>query len=175
VQATLLTDGRVRLVLPAPDFALINLALWTTGAALAWDERWFCELTGLSPAHVQSLSDEIKAVRYTLEGSPRWLDPKTGELVPPLEPHKTGTAWDHLPKIEAENLPDGLVAVILSQEKLAVFPELLEASLVYIAPRRTEEEKSAFRLRFASPIEEAEALRDELRRLGRDMRHKGLS
>jgi hypothetical protein len=172
VQAKLLTNGLVKLVLPEPNLLLLNWALWTTITALDRDEKWFRELSGISPAQAWSIADELLIVRYALRGEPRWLDPKTGELAPPLEPRKTGTAWDDLPKIKAENLRDHQVAVILPQEKFAVFPELLEASLVYVAPYRTEEEKSAFRLRFATSTGEAEALRDALRRLGREMRAK---
>ncbi len=170
MDAELLDDGRVKLVLPLTNLLLINLGLWSTGAALDWDERWFRELTGLSPTQVQALNDEMTAVRYALEGSPRWLNPRTGEMVPPVEPRKTGTAWDELPKIEAKNLPNRQVAVILHQAKFDVFPELLEASLVYVAPYRSEEEKQKFHGRFASSTKEVEVLRDELRRLGRKLR-----
>ena len=79
VEAELLTDGRVKLVLPLSNLLLINLALWTTGTVLEWDEKRFRELTGLSPTKVQSLNDEMIAVRYALEGSPPWLNPRTGE------------------------------------------------------------------------------------------------
>jgi hypothetical protein len=85
---------------------------------------------------VRSLDDELKVVRYALGGSPRFVSRVTGELVPPPEPHKTGTTWDELPKMEAENLPGGQIALTLPEEKLAVFSGLLEASLVYVAPHR---------------------------------------
>lgn len=155
-----------------PDLLLIQWALWTTGTALDRYEGWFRELTGLSPARVRSLNDELKAARYALEGSSHGAELKIGELVPPSKPRETGTAWDDLPKLEAENLADSRVAVIVDEEKLAVFPELIEASLVYVAPRRTQEEEKDFRLRFATSTEEAEALRDELRRVVREVRDK---
>ena len=170
VEAELLTDGRVKLVLPLSNLLLINLALWTTGTALEWDEKRFREPTGFSPTKVQSLNDEMIAVRYALEGSTPWLNPRTGEMVPPPEPRKIGSAWDELLKLEAKHLPDRRVAVILPHAKLAVFPELLEASLVYVAPCRSEVEKQKFRGRFASSTKEVEALRGELRRLGRKLR-----
>jgi hypothetical protein len=62
MEASLAPDGRVRLVLPLSNFLLLNWALLTTGAALEWDEKWFRELTGLSPAQVRALNDELKAV-----------------------------------------------------------------------------------------------------------------
>jgi hypothetical protein len=160
------------LVLPLSNFLLLNWALLTTGAALEWDEKWFRELSGLSPAQVRALNDELKAVRYALEGSQRFISAVTRELTPPLEPSKTGTEWDALPKIEAENLPGRIVVVTLPQEKLAVFPELLEASLVYVAPYRSASEESNFRMRFQSSTEEVEELRDELRLLDRELRLK---
>ncbi len=137
---------------------------------MGWDEGWFRELNGLSPTQVRSLNDEVKDARYAVEGQPRFLDPQTGEPVPPLEPHKTGTAWDDLPKMEAYEGRDGHVDVTMAREKFAALPELLEASLTYVAPYRSEPEERKFRGRFATSTQEAEVLRDELRRLGRQMR-----
>src|SRR5688500_16025489 len=152
MEASWAPNGRVRLVLPLSNFLLLNWALWTTGAALEWDEKWFRELTGLSPAQVRALNDELKAVRFALEGSQRFISAVTGEITPPLEPSKTGiAAWDDLPKTEAENLPGlpgRIVVVTLPREKLAVFPELLEAWLVYVAPYTSASEESNFRMRF---------------------------
>ena len=50
MEASWAPNGKVRLELPLSNFLLLNWALWTTGAALEWDEKWFRELTGLSPA-----------------------------------------------------------------------------------------------------------------------------
>ena len=173
MEASLALDGRVRLVLPLSNLLFINWALWTTGTALGQDEKWFGEISGVSPAQARSLTDELRDVLYALEGSPRFISRVTGEYVPPLEPHKTGTAWDKLPNMEAENMPGRQVALTLPQEKLAVFPGLLEASLVYVAPHRSESEENDFRVRFAVSTEEAEAFADELRRLVWEMRVKG--
>jgi hypothetical protein len=71
-------------------------------------------------------------------------------VLPLPAPRKTGTAWDESLKIDAKHLPDRRVAVILPHAKLAVFPELLEASLVYVAPCRSEVEKQKFRGHLAS-------------------------
>jgi hypothetical protein len=172
MEASLAPDEQVRLVLPLSNLLFINWALWTTEIALGRDEKWFSEISGVSLAQVRSLSDELKAVRYALEWSPRFVSRVTGELVSPLEPHKTDTAWDELPKMEAETLPGRQVALTLPQEKLAVFPGLLEASLVYVAPHRSESEENDFRGRFAASTEEAEALADELRRLNWKMQVK---
>jgi hypothetical protein len=178
MEAGLAPDGRVRLVLPLSNLFFLQWALWTTITALDRYRGWFSEISGLSLAQALSLDDEMMAVRYTSEGRPRRTNPQTGEPVPPLEPRKTGTAWDELPKMEVENLEvENLlgrqVALTLAQEKLAVFPGLLEASLVYVAPHRSESEENDFRLRFAASTEEAEALADELRRLSWKMHVKG--
>jgi hypothetical protein len=173
MEASWAPNGKVRLVLPLSNFLLLNWALWTTGAALEWDEKWFRELTGLSPARVRALNDEVTIVRLVLEGSPRFISAVSGEPLPPLEPSKTGTAaWDDLPKIKAENLPGRMVALTLPLEKLAVFPELLEASLVYVAPYRSAPEERNFRMRFQASTKEFEELRDELRLLCRELRLK---
>jgi hypothetical protein len=173
MEASWAPNGKVRLVLPLSNFLLLNWALWTTGAALEWDEKWFRELTGLSPAHVRALNDELTILRFALEGSPRFISAVSGEPIPPLEPSKTGTAaWDDLPKIEAENLPGRMVALTLPLEKLAVFPELLEASLVYVAPYRSASEERNIRMRFQASTKEFEELRDEFRLLCRELRLK---
>src|SRR5919112_4058109 len=114
MEASWAPSGKVRLELPLSNFLLLNWALWTTGAALEWDEKWFRELTGLSPAQVRALNDELTIMRFALEGSPRFISAVTGEPRPPLEPSKSGTAaWDDLPDIEAENLPGRMVVVTL--------------------------------------------------------------
>ena len=172
MEASWAPNGKVSLVLPLSNFLLLNWALWTTGTALEWDEKWFRELTGLSPAQVRELNDELTIVRFALEGSPRFISAVSGEPIPPLEPSKTGTTWDDLPKIEAENLPGRMVVVTLPLEKLAVFPELFEASLVYVAPYRSAQEESNFRMRFQASTKEFEELRDEFRFLCRELRLK---
>jgi hypothetical protein len=173
MEASWAPNGKVRLELPLSNFLLLNWALWTTGAALEWDEKWFRELTGLSPAQVRALNDELTIVRLALEGSPRFISAVTGELRPPLEPSKTGTAaWDDLPDIEAENLPGRMVVVTLPLEKLAVISELFEASLVYVAPYRSAPEERNFGMRFQASTKEFEELRDEFRLLCRELRLK---
>jgi hypothetical protein len=173
MEASWAPNGKVSLVLPLSNFLLLNWALWTTGAALEWDEKWFRELTGLSPAHVRALNDELTIVRFALEGSPRFISAVSGELRPPLEPSKSGiAAWDDLPKIEAENLPGRMVALTLPLEKLAVFPELFEASLVYVAPYKSATEERNFCMRFQASTKEFEELRDEFRLLCRELRLK---
>jgi hypothetical protein len=165
MEASFAPDGRVRLVLPRLSLNFVNLALWKTAAALQRDEQWFGELSGISFDQSQSLNDEMMSVRYALEGRPRTIDPRTGEPRPPLEPRKTGTYWDELPKMEAQNLQDGRVAVTLPREKLAVFPRLLEASLVYVAPNRSKDEEERFQGNLGASTDEAQELADELRRL----------
>jgi hypothetical protein len=101
----------------------------------------------------------------------RFISAISGELRPPLGPSKSGTAaWDDLPTIEAENLPGGMVALTLPLEKLAVFPELAEASLVYVAPYRSAPEDRNFRMRFQASTKEFEELRYEFRLLARELR-----
>ena len=177
MEASWAPSGKVRLelplsnLLPLSNFLHLNWALWTTGAALEWDEKWFRELTGLSPAQVRALNDELTIVRLALEGSLRFISAVTRELRPPLEPSKTGTAaWDDLPDIEAENLPGRMVVVTLPLEKLAVFSELFEASLVYVAPYRSAPEERNFGMRFQASTKEFEELRDEFRLLCRELR-----
>jgi hypothetical protein len=48
MEARLVLDGRIKLVLPLSNLLFINWALWTTGTALDRDEKWFNEKSEIS-------------------------------------------------------------------------------------------------------------------------------
>ena len=150
------------------------------GALHEDEERWR-KLAGVTYSQAWALTDEITAVLYFVEGRPRTVDPRTGELRPPVEPRRTGTAWDDLPKVEikelldATKLSDKCVVLVLPLEKVAALADALDVSLARVAPNRSESEKNDFRLRVAPSTEKGEALRDELRRLDRETRVEGSS
>ena len=71
MEASWAPNGKVTLVLPLSNFLLLNWALWTTGAALEWDEKWFRELTGLSPARAgrKELSHAFPSLDQRIRGT----------------------------------------------------------------------------------------------------------
>ena len=179
MQAKLLKNGQARLTLSFSELAFANLAIWTTMGALDQDERRWRELAGVTYLQARALTDEITAVLRFIEGRPQTVDPQTGEVWPPSEPTRTSTAWDDLPRVEIvqvvdpledTELPNRRVALVLAREKVGVLASAFEVSLTRLAPNRAGSEEESFRLRFASSTEEAEAFRDELRQLEREMR-----
>jgi hypothetical protein len=179
MEAELLSDGRVRLTVSFSELASANLAIWTTmGALHEGEERWR-KLAGITYPQAWALTDEITGALYFVEGRPRTVDPRTGELRPPVEPRSTGTAWDDLPRVEIEELLDATklsdkrVVLVLPREKVLALADALDVSLARVAPNRSESEKESFRLRVAPSTEKAEVLRDQLRQLDRATRVKG--
>jgi hypothetical protein len=179
MEAELLPDGRARLTVSFSELSSANLAIWTTMGALHEDEgRWHAP-AGITYQQAWALTDEITAVLYFVEGRPQTVDPRTGELRPPGEPRRTGTAWDDLPRVEIEELLDATklsdkrVVLVLPSEKVVALADALDVALARVAPNRSESEKEIFRLRVAPSTEKAEVLRDQLRHLDRETRVKG--
>jgi hypothetical protein len=179
VEAELLKNSQARLTVSFSELAFANWAIWTTIDALHQDEQQWRELAGGTYLQTWSLTDEITAVLRFIEGRPRTVDPRTGEVWPPPEPTRTATAWDELPRVEIvevvdpledTELPNRRVALVLAREKVGVLAGAFEVSLARVAPNRSGSEEESFRLRFASSTEEAEAFRDELRQLEREIR-----
>jgi hypothetical protein len=75
-----------------------------------------------------------------------------------------------MPKIEAALLSDGMISYTLARGDLTIFASAIDMMLENLAPRRNESDHAEVRLVVGAEIEELEALRDELRRLGREMR-----
>jgi hypothetical protein len=50
----------------------------------------------------------------------------------------TDTAWDEMPKIDAELLPDGRIAYVLARGELSMFAGAIDEMLENLAPRRNE-------------------------------------
>ena len=184
MEAKLLKNGQARLTLSFSELAFANWAIWTTMGALDQDERRWREPAGVTYLQAQALTDEITAVLRFIEGRPRTVDPQTGEVWPPSEPTRTATAWDDLPRVEIARvvdpledtkLPNRRVDLVLAREKVGALAGAFEVSLARVAPNRSGAEEEGFRIRFASSTKEAEAFRDELRELEREMRIKDSS
>lgn len=75
-----------------------------------------------------------------------------------------------MPKIEAELLPDGRVAHVLARGELSIFAGAVDMMLENLAPHRSESDCVEVRLRVGAEVEQTEEIRDELRRLDREMR-----
>jgi hypothetical protein len=133
---------------------------------------------GVSAEEAMSLDDELSIIGDVLFGSPENMseeDRERYEQVMPKKPRKTGSAWDDLPKIEAEPLPEGRISYTLARGELSIFAGAIDLMLENLAWHRNETERAEVRLVMGVEIEELEALRDELRRLDRETRVKGSS
>lgn len=88
----------------------------------------------------------------------------------PEKPRKTGSGWDALPGMEAELLPDGRVAYVLARGELAIFANIVDVAIEELGAKSSESGRAEFKTRTSVEPEEAEAIRDELRRLDRQTR-----
>ncbi len=133
---------------------------------------------GLPYEEARAISAELKIIEHDLLGVPRGaLNPRTGrhEGRPP-EPKRTGTEWDRLPRIEAEKLPDGGgLTLTLGRGELAVFANCVNVALEELGAKTSRSGAAEFWIRRAMTPEEAEAFRNELRRLNRETREKDSS
>jgi hypothetical protein len=127
---------------------------------------------GVSAEEAMSLDDELSIISHNLFRSSENMseeDRERYEQVMPTEPRKTGTAWDVLPKIEAELLPDGMISYTLARGELSIFAGAIGMMLENLTPRRNESGHAEVRLVVGAEVEELEELGDELRRLSREM------
>jgi hypothetical protein len=138
----------------------------------------FKERVGIAYEQARAISAELMIIEHDLLGVPRGaLNPLTGrhEGRPP-EPGETGTEWDQLPRIEAEMLPDGGgMALTLGRGELAIFANCVDVALEELGAKRSRSGAAEFWIRRTMTPEEAEAFRDELRRLDRETRGIGSS
>src|ERR687894_2885308 len=109
MKTQLLTDNRTKLFLSRREDRLIDLsllnALYRTPKPGEDAGRRVRGWMGISPEEAMSLDDELSIIGHKLFGYPKNMseeDRERYERVMPKEPRKTGTAWDGLPKIEAE-------------------------------------------------------------------------
>jgi hypothetical protein len=182
MEAQLLPDDRTKLLLSRREDRLIELsllnALYRTPKPGEEAVRRVRSWMGISVEEAMSLDDELSIIGHKLFGYSETMsdeDRQRYEQVMPKEPRKTGTAWDGLPKIQAEQLPEGMISYTLARGELSIFAGAIDMMLENLTPRRNESGRAEVRLVVGAEIEELEALRDELRRLGQEMRAKGPS
>jgi len=169
MEAKALPYGRTKLVVAVPELTAINSALSATRNVLYRDEARWEGLAGLSLEQVRSLQDEVRSVYYELLAKPRVTHSRTGELDPPLVPRKTGTAWDELPQIESEPLPDGRVALILARGELNIFTNVVGVMLAYLTPDRSQSDRDELDSRHGLQVEQLQALMVELEKTRREL------
>jgi len=111
----------------------------------ARDDSDFRAHVGVSRKQVGSLYDEWQILRRKLfdlpgpqesesEAMRAWLTEELERLSKgPLE---TATAWDDLPKMEAEPLPDHRIAYALARGELSIFAGAIDVMLVKVAKDR---------------------------------------
>lgn len=178
VEAELLSDGRIRLFLSPRKRMIVALSL---GESLVKPERLekdaaeqFRTRVGISMVEAWSLDDEMSIIHRRLLGLPENMseeDRERYERVMPKEPRRTGTVWDDLPKMEAELLPDGRMSYTLARGELAIFANAISEMLRKLASDKSRSSRTEVWFRVGGiEIEEAEELRDELRRLDQELR-----
>jgi hypothetical protein len=182
MEAQLLPDGRTKLLLSRREDRLIDLsllnALYRTPKPGEEAVRRIRSSMEVSAEEAMSLDDELSIIGDNLFGSPENMseeDRERYEQVMRKEPRRTGTAWDDMPKIKAELLPDGRISYMLARGELSIFAGAIEMMLENLAPRSNESDRAEVRLVMGAEIEELEALRDELRRLDQETRVKSSS
>lgn len=180
MEAEGLTDGRIQLIV-APLLGFSRpvyeefdrfIGLLSNSKELLWRKRdEFPIRVGITFEEAQSLSDELLLVRYDVLGETRPIDPPTGRYDGgPREIRSTGTAWDELPKVEAELLSDGCFALTLGRGELAIFANCVDVAIEELKAKSSRVGRSEFITRTSIEPEDAEAFRDELRRLDREVR-----
>jgi hypothetical protein len=182
MEAQPLPDNRTILLLSRREDRLIDLsllnALYRTPKPGEEAVRRIRRSMGVSAEEAMSLDDELSIIGRNLFGLSENMseeDRERYEQVMPKEPRKTGTAWDSMPKIEAELLPSGGISYTLARRELSIFAGAIDMMLENLAPCRNEADCSEVRLVVGAEIEELEALRDELRRLNWETRSKNSS
>jgi hypothetical protein len=129
MEAQLLPDGRIELILSRREFQVLNRSFIEVNTATHGDDAYPARV-GLSEAQTGALFDEFLLLRYDRLGETRPIDPRTGKFWwTATEPRETGTAWDELPRMEGELLPDDRVALIVARGKLLIFGKLVKGML----------------------------------------------
>ena len=193
MRAERLPDGRVRLVLPHSAKPWITSEFSRLAGCLAearnllghkgdeypgHNRAAFEERVGITFEEAGVLSAELTIIEHDLLGVQRGpRNPRTGQREGrPPEPRRTGTEWDRLPKIEAEMLPEGGgMTLTLGRGELAVFANSVDVALEELGAKTSRSGAAEFWIRRTMAPEEAEAFRDDLRRLDRETRVKSSS
>jgi hypothetical protein len=177
MEAENLPDGRTNLWLSRAEFSRLPVLL---GEADGWLRRKgargieFLDRVGITPEEARSLRDELVITRNRVLDIPPLVLPP-GELISRTEVRKANTAWDALPKVEAALLPDGCVVLTLTRGELAIFANCVDVMLQEMSYMGPEGRDSEMHSRIGIRSWEAEAFRDELRRLDRTTRARSSS
>jgi hypothetical protein len=169
LQAGLTSDCRARIVVSPLRLLRLSEAFWPWHS-MYWDEPGFVGPGGASIGQAQELRFEIHNIRNWLDEGyrGRWADKwaklcevRDGRILPLADSTKPRREWGDVPITEAEQLPEGRIALILPLAKLGVLAGYTEVSLA--DPERYG--------RFYGYItqEESEALADDLWRAYEDL------
>jgi hypothetical protein len=177
MDAERLLDGRVNLALSRREDAIVGHSLLE---ALYGNPRpgqdaalRFRDIVGVSVSETKSLKDERSIIRHKLFGLPPNMSDEDRERclrATPEEPRQTGTTWNKLPKMEAGLLTDGRVSYVLARDELAIFANCVDAALEALRAEDSELGRSEYITRTGVKPEDAEEIRDELRRLDLQVR-----
>jgi hypothetical protein len=182
LKAAKLPDGRMRLVLARrEEFTLSDLyrihnflgeALHAlrhgSGNSPGLDRDDFQARVGITVREARSLDEELFLIRYDVLGVPRPAQDSNRRLWSLVVPGRTRTAWDQMPKIEAELMTDDALALVLGREELSIFASCVDVALEEMGAKRSNSGWIEFGIRTGMEPEEAEAFRDELLQLNQE-------
>ena len=176
MDAERLPDGRTKLQLSRAQLSQLPGLL---GEADGWlrrkdaSEAEFLGRIGITVEEARSLRDELVITRNRLLGIPPLVVPQTGELIGVTEVRRSGTAWDSLPRLEGQKLSDDRFVLVLARGELGIVANCIDAMLQEMAYMGPQGRDSELHSRTDMRARDAEAFRDELRRLDRKTRLQG--
>ncbi len=137
-------DGCARLLVSASELNYLITFLIHAIDGLRNKRDEFLARTRVTFEEAESLEEELVLVRYHVLGVLRQGDPAADRLQEMTGPRRPGTAWDWLPRIEAEKLPGGGPALTLRREELSMFANCVDVALEELAPARSDIDNSEF-------------------------------
>lgn len=166
-----LPDGRIGLVMSAkPDYTqgdhfrlhcFLGEALFALGR-----NREECESRlGVGFQEASSLDEELFLVRYEVLGQPRPAQESNRKLWSLVAPSRVGTSWDHKPKIQAQLMSNGALALTLGRNELSIFANSIDVALQELGASDSRGGRVEFMIRTSTTPEDAERVRDRLREL----------
>jgi hypothetical protein len=162
-----LPDGRTKLCVSRAEVGRLPSL---PSEAMEWLGRKkdeFPKRIGITYEEVRSLTDELVITRNRMLDIPPLVVPQTGEFIGRTEIRRAGTTWDSLPRIEGEKLSDYRFVLVLERGELGILANCIDVVLQEMAYMSLEGRDSELHSRTGMRARDAEALRDELRRLDR--------
>jgi hypothetical protein len=168
MEAYKLPDGRVDLVLPAgQEYTLshhyrLHCFLGEALFALRHTKNRCEALLGVSYEEARSLDEELFLIRYDVLRVPRPAQESNRKLWSLVVPGRTGTDWEHQPKVETKLMANATLGLTFGRQELSILAKSIDVALEDIGAKRSKGGRIEFVIRTSTAPEDAEMLRDEL-------------